>query len=102
MRRARTSLRRHAPGPARTFAFPPLREVTRPSWLSRPSASMFEELDGALPLLSRRSGLEGSEIAAPAGSRIPFSRIESVLSRCQFSDHGVTSLSTGHSKLQPA
>jgi hypothetical protein len=47
----------------------------------------LEELHGALVLLSCGAGRECSEVAALAGTRIEFARIETVLTVSQLPDH---------------
>lgn len=52
------------------------------------SASMLEELHGALMLLRRCQGIEGSKIPAFTGVWIPLARIEPIFPRLEFPDHG--------------
>jgi hypothetical protein len=47
----------------------------------------LEVLYCALVLLRSRAGLEGAEIAAPAGLRIDLARIEAIAARFELSDH---------------
>src|SRR5262245_24462508 len=52
------------------------------------AASMaLEVLHGALVLLSRRAGLEGAEIAAPAGLRVALARIQAIAARLELTNH---------------
>ena len=50
---------------------------------------MLEVLDRALVLLGGGAGLEGAEIAPPAGLRILLAGIEPVLAGSKLADHGV-------------
>ena len=48
----------------------------------------LEVLDVAFVLLGRLAGVEGAEVAPPAGFRIDLARIKPVLAAFEFSDHG--------------
>jgi len=52
-----------------------------------PSVCPLEELYRPFVLFSRFTGGERTEVFAPAGARIPFSRVEPVFAGFQFSDH---------------
>src|SRR5215471_17623044 len=49
----------------------------------------LEELDLALVLLRRLQGLEGPEIPAPTGSRIPLDGEEPIFTRVELPDHRI-------------
>jgi len=51
-------------------------------------SSPLEELHGALVLLRLSAAPKGAEIAAPAGLRIYFTRIEPVLAGCELANYG--------------
>jgi hypothetical protein len=53
----------------------------------------LEILHGAFVLFSSGARFESTEIAALAGFRIHFARIQPILSRLQFADHGSVSFS---------
>src|SRR6516225_2531189 len=52
------------------------------------AASMtLEVLHGALVLLGRRARRKGAEVAAAAGLRVDFARIEAIATRLELADH---------------
>jgi hypothetical protein len=50
---------------------------------------VFEKLNGPLVFLGRAAGFERAEVAPAASFGVNFSRVETILTGLQFSDHGI-------------
>src|SRR5205823_4587988 len=87
--RRRTSSSRSGSG-TRISRRPATRKCATSSPAARPSrrSMVFEVLHGPLVLLGLGAGGESTEVAAFAGARIELARVEPVLARFQFADHG--------------
>jgi hypothetical protein len=50
---------------------------------------VFEKLNGPLVFLGRAARLERAEVSPAASLGVSFSRVETILTGLQFSDHGI-------------